>query len=153
MRTVPLGTTGTLVPNVVAGLMRISDKTDDEIRELVRTARDSGIDFFDHADIYGTRMHQCEERFAEAMQLSPSERAEITIQTKTGIVREGPYFDFSYERIVTEVEGSLPREATMRTLRDFVAEHMAGLPGCDAVSRRRTRRFSARSIARATALA
>ena len=52
-------------------------------------------------------MHQCEERFAEAMQLSPSERAEITIQTKTGIVREGPYFDFSYEQIVTEVEGSL----------------------------------------------
>lgn len=107
MRTVPLGTTGTLVPNVVAGLMRIADKTDDEIRDLVRTARDAGIDFFDHADVYGTHMHECEERFAQAMQLSPSERAEITIQTKAGIVREGPYFDFSYERIVTEAEDSL----------------------------------------------
>jgi predicted oxidoreductase len=107
MRTVPLGVSGRLVPNVVAGMMRIADKTDDEIRELVRTARDSGIDFFDHADIYGMHMHQCEERFAEAMQFSPSERAEITIQTKAGIVREGPYFDFSYERIVAQVEGSL----------------------------------------------
>jgi predicted oxidoreductase len=107
MRNVPLGTTGTTAPNVVLGLMRIADKTDEEIRELVGTARDSGIDFFDHADVYGTRLHECEERFAQALQLSPSARAEITIQTKAGIVREGPYFDFSYERIVTEVEGSL----------------------------------------------
>ncbi|KZE89914.1 aldo/keto reductase [Microbacterium sp. TNHR37B] len=106
MKTVPLGPT-LQAPNVVLGLMRISDKSDDEIRTLVRTARDAGIDFFDHADIYGSHLHQCEERFAEAMQLTPSERAEITIQTKAGIVPEGPYFDFSYERIVGQVEGSL----------------------------------------------
>jgi predicted oxidoreductase len=107
MRNVPFGTTGGTAPNVVLGLMRIADKTDEEIRELVKSARDAGIDFFDHADVYGSRMHECEERFAQAMKLSSSERAEITIQTKAGIVREGPYFDFSYERIVTEVEGSL----------------------------------------------
>jgi predicted oxidoreductase len=107
MKTVPLGSSGLNAPNVVAGMMRIADKSDDEIRELVRTVRDAGIDFFDHADIYGTERHQCERRFAEALQLSPSERAEITIQTKAGIVREGPYFDFSYEHIVSSVEGSL----------------------------------------------
>ena len=106
MKTVPLGP-DLQVPNVVLGLMRITDKSDDEIRELVRVARDAGIDFFDHADIYGSHLHQCEERFAEAMQFTPSQRAEVTIQTKAGIVREGPYFDFSYERIVTQVEGSL----------------------------------------------
>jgi predicted oxidoreductase len=106
MKTVPVGP-DLLAPNVVLGLMRITDKTDDEIRELVRVARDAGIDFFDHADIYGSHLHQCEERFAEAMQLTASERAEITIQTKAGIVKEGPYFDFSYERIVGQVEGSL----------------------------------------------
>lgn len=106
MKTVPVGP-DLQAPNVVLGLMRITDKTDDEIRELVRVARDAGIDFFDHADIYGSHLHQCEERFAEAMQLTPSERAEITIQTKAGIVKEGPYFDFSYERIVGQVEGSL----------------------------------------------
>ena len=107
MRNVPLGTTGTTAPNVVLGLMRIAEKSDEDIRELVQTARDAGIDFFDHADVYGTRLHECEERFAQALKLSPSERAAVTIQTKAGIVREGPYFDFSYERIVTEVEGSL----------------------------------------------
>jgi predicted oxidoreductase len=94
-------------PNVVLGLMRIQDKTDDEVRELVRSARDAGIDFFDHADIYGSDLHGCERRFAEAMRLTPAQRGEITLQTKCGIVREGPYFDFSYEHIVGSVEGSL----------------------------------------------
>ena len=107
MRTVPLGTSDAQVPNLVLGLMRIMDSTDDEIRTLVTTAREAGIDFFDHADIYGGRMHACEERFAQAMRLSPSERAEITIQTKCGIVPDGPYFDFSRDHIVGQVEGSL----------------------------------------------
>ncbi|KAA9150063.1 aldo/keto reductase family oxidoreductase [Microbacterium lushaniae] len=107
MRTVLLGPTDVLVPNVVAGMMRITDKSDDEIRALVSAAREADIDFFDHADIYGTEPHHCERRFAEALQLSPAERAEITIQTKAGIVKDGPYFDFSYEHLVRSVEGSL----------------------------------------------
>ncbi|RZS68222.1 putative oxidoreductase [Agromyces ramosus] len=107
MKTFTLPGTEIAAPNVVLGLMRISDKTDDEIRELVRAARDAGIDFVDHADIYGRELHECERRFAEAMRLSPSERAELTIQTKAGIVRNGPYFDFSYEHLIEAVEGSL----------------------------------------------
>ena len=107
MRSVPLGPTGESAPNVVLGLMRIADKTDDEIRTLIATARDAGIDFFDHADVYGSHLHQCEERFAEAMQLTSSQRAEITIQTKAGIVPSGPYFDFSYEHLVSSAEASL----------------------------------------------
>ncbi|MEC5184173.1 putative oxidoreductase [Cryobacterium sp. MP_3.1] len=96
-----------VAPNVVLGLMRIAEKTDDEVRELVRTARDAGIDFLDHADVYGTDLHGCERRFAEAMRLTPSQRDELTIQTKTGIVGDGPYFDFSYEHIMESVDGSL----------------------------------------------
>ncbi|MEN5074827.1 aldo/keto reductase [Isoptericola cucumis] len=107
MRTVPLGTTGRHVPNVVLGLMRIQQLDDDVVRELVRTARDAGIDFVDHADVYGDDLHGCERRFAEAMQLSPSEREQLTIQSKAGIVREGPHFDYSYEHLVSSVEGSL----------------------------------------------
>jgi len=107
MKTVSLGTSGLTAPNVVLGLMRIRDMDDDSVRNLVRTARDSGIDFLDHADVYGAELHGCERRFAEAMQLTPSQRAELTIQTKAGIVREGPYFDFSYEHIIESVEGSL----------------------------------------------
>ena len=107
MKTIPVGPAGLTAPNVVLGVMRIAEKSHDEIRALISAARDAGIDFFDHADVYGTRMHECEERFAVALSLSPAERSEVTIQTKAGIVREGPYFDFSYERIVSSVEGSL----------------------------------------------
>ncbi|QAY71990.1 aldo/keto reductase family oxidoreductase [Agromyces protaetiae] len=107
MKHVPLGTTDLHVPNVVLGVMRIADKTDDEIRELYRTARDAGIDFFDHADVYGGELHRSERRFAESLQLTSSQRAEITIQSKAGIVPSGPYFDYSYEHLVDAVEGSL----------------------------------------------
>jgi len=107
MKTFTLPGTEIVAPNVVLGLMRIAEKTDDEIRALVRTARDSGIDFVDHADVYGRELHECERRFAEAMRLSPAERADITIQTKAGIVRDGPYFDFSCEHIIDSVNGSL----------------------------------------------
>jgi len=101
-------------PEVVLGLMRIADKSDDEVRELLRTARDAGIDFVDHADVYGNELHGCERRFAEAMQLTPSERDALTIQTKCGIVKDGPYFDFSYEHIVESVNGSLEALGTDR---------------------------------------
>jgi predicted oxidoreductase len=87
--------------------MRIQEKTDEEVRTLVKTARDAGISFFDHADVYGSALHGCETRFAEAMQLTSSEREQIVLQTKAGIVREGPYFDYSYEHLVESVEGSL----------------------------------------------
>ncbi|BCJ31861.1 aldo/keto reductase [Actinocatenispora sera] len=107
MKTFTLPGTDLVVPNVVLGLMRIQDKTDEEVRTLVRTARDAGITFLDHADVYGSSMHGCERRFAEALKLSSAEREQFVIQSKAGIVREGPYFDFSYERIVESVHGSL----------------------------------------------
>jgi len=105
MKTVALGDIE--APNIILGLMRIADASDDDIRALVRTARDAGIDFFDHAAVYGNEMHGCERRFADALQLSPTARAEITVQTKAGIVREGPYFDYSYEHLMTSAEDSL----------------------------------------------
>ncbi|TGO04435.1 aldo/keto reductase [Serinibacter arcticus] len=107
MKTFPMPGTDLVVPNVVLGLMRIQDKTDDEVRTLVSTARDAGITFLDHADVYGTPLHGCERRFAEALRLTPSEREGFVIQTKAGIVPDGPYFDFSYEHIVESVNGSL----------------------------------------------
>jgi predicted oxidoreductase len=107
MKTFTLPGTDLVVPNVVLGLMRIQDKTDEEVRTLVSTARDAGIAFLDHADVYGSEPHGCEQRFAEALQLTPSEREQYVIQTKAGIVKDGPYFDFSYEHIIESVNGSL----------------------------------------------
>src|SRR5690606_6628244 len=91
----------------VLGLMRIQDKSDEEVRTLLRTAMDAGITFLDHADVYGSEPHGCERRFAEAMQLSSADREKLVIQTKAGIVKDGPYFDFSYEHLVESVNGSL----------------------------------------------
>ncbi|MES0835878.1 aldo/keto reductase [Nocardiopsis tropica] len=107
MKTFTLPGTKITAPNVVLGLMRIQEKTDEEVRTLVRTAIDAGITFLDHADIYGSEPHGCERRFAEAMRLSPAERERLVIQTKAGIVTDGPYFDFSYEHIMETVHGSL----------------------------------------------
>jgi predicted oxidoreductase len=121
VKTFTMPGTEILAPNVVLGLMRIADKTHEEVQALVRTARDAGIDFIDHADIYGNERHGCERRFAEAMQLTPSQRDEFTIQTKTGI-RDG-YFDFSYEHILESVEGSLKALQTDRI--DILLLHRA----------------------------
>lgn len=107
MKTFQMPGTDLVVPNVVLGLMRIQEKSDDEVRTLVGAARDAGITFLDHADIYGSEVHGCERRFAEALRLTPSEREQFVIQSKAGIVKEGPYFDFSYEHIVESVHGSL----------------------------------------------
>ncbi|WP_282848628.1 aldo/keto reductase [Microbacterium oxydans] len=112
MKTVSFGSS--TAPAVIAGMMRIDDKDDAHIRTLYDTARAAGIDFFDHADIYGGSMHHCESRFAEALQLTSSERDEIVLQTKCGIVPSQGMFDFSYEHIVTQVEGSLAALQTDR---------------------------------------
>lgn len=107
MRTVSLGPTGFQVPAVTAGMMRIKDKSDAEIRELYRAARSVGIDFFDHADLYGGEAHLCERRFSSALKLKSSEREQIILQTKTGIVAEDWHYDSSFAHIVSSVEGSL----------------------------------------------
>jgi predicted oxidoreductase len=90
--------------NVVLGLMRISSLDDDQIRELVSAAREEGINFFDHADIYGGD-HGCERRFGDAIRFSAGDREQVIIQSKVGI--RGGYFDFSAEHIISSVTESL----------------------------------------------
>lgn len=105
--TVPLGGSQMEVSAIAAGMMRISDSTDGAIRELYTAARESGITFFDHADIYGHHRHHCEQRFSHALGLSAGERADIVLQTKTGILTDGPSYDSSYAHIVASAEASL----------------------------------------------
>lgn len=91
--------------NVILGLMRISELDAEAIRTLVGTARDSGINFFDHADVYGTEIHGCEKRFGDAVTFTAAERESVIIQSKVGI-GDG-FFDFSKEHILKSVDGSL----------------------------------------------
>jgi predicted oxidoreductase len=75
---------------------------------LIHTALDEGITFFDHADVYGGGTS--EEKFAEALDMTPRLRDTMILQTKVGI-RKGS-FDFSKEHILEAVEGSLNRLRT-----------------------------------------
>ncbi|QPL04455.1 MULTISPECIES: aldo/keto reductase [Actinomyces] len=106
MRTFTLGASGPVVPNIVLGLMRIKDKSDAEIRELVSTALDEGITMFDHANIYGSD-HACEARAGAALDWSAAEREKVILQTKCGIADPSVWFDFSEKHILDNVDASL----------------------------------------------
>jgi predicted oxidoreductase len=89
---------------VILGLMRISELDNNDIQALVGAARDSGINFFDHADVYGGN-HGCERRFGDAITFAPADRESVIIQSKVGI-RDG-FWDFSREHILESVDESL----------------------------------------------
>jgi len=90
------------------GCMRIADLTDQQIDTLIHTALDEGINFFDYADIYSDG--QAEARFAEALNMTPSLREKMILQTKC--VHRYTYYDASKEHILEAVDGSLKRLRT-----------------------------------------
>jgi predicted oxidoreductase len=116
-----LGTSDLNVSRIGYGCMLIGGSWDDapltdSVRQAamrsVHTALETGINFFDHADIYCNG--KSEEVFSGLWKDSPHRRQQIYLQTKCGI-RFGPplhRFDFSYEHIVNSVEGSLKRLQT-----------------------------------------
>ncbi|HHX72509.1 MAG TPA: aldo/keto reductase family oxidoreductase [Clostridiales bacterium] len=108
MRTIPLGTSGLSVPVIAVGCMRIKGLTLKEARDFLHASIEQGANFFDHADIYGGG--ECEEIFANALEMTPAVREKLLIQSKCGI-RKGMY-DFSQEHILSSVEGSLKRLKT-----------------------------------------
>jgi predicted oxidoreductase len=119
MKTLTLQHSTVEVPNIILGLMRIEPLSDPEIRALVGAAIETGITFFDHADIYGTGTHGCERRFGDAVTLSAADRAAVTIQSKVGI-RSG-FWDYSREHIVRSVDESL--EALQTDYLDLLLLH------------------------------
>jgi len=96
------------VSEISLGCMRISSMTNQEISTLIHTALDEGINFFDHADVYGDG--KCEEKFSEALDMNSSLREKMILQTKCGIRKD--CFDFSKEHILEAVDGSLKRLRT-----------------------------------------
>lgn len=94
------------VSQVALGCMRISDKTDKEMDFYLNNAIELGINYFDHADIYGGG--KCEEVFGAALKRNPTLRDKMYIQTKCSIV-PGSMYDFSKEHIISAVDGSLKR--------------------------------------------
>lgn len=108
MRTMKLGRTGLNVPVIAAGCMRITKLNEKEAESFIQNALEKGVNFFDHADIYGGGA--CEELFAKAVHMSPSVREGLILQSKCGI-RNG-MFDFSKEHILNSVDLILKRLQT-----------------------------------------
>ncbi|HEO4525065.1 TPA: aldo/keto reductase [Streptococcus agalactiae] len=103
-----IGQTGIQATRIALGCMRMSDLEGKQAEELVGTALDLGINFFDHADIYGGGLSEL--RFRDAIKHLNVNRDKMIIQSKCGI-REG-YFDFSKEYILSSVDGILERLGT-----------------------------------------
>lgn len=104
MRTIQAAA-GLEVPVIVLGCMRISDMKVKDVAGLVDAAVESGVTFFDHADIYGGG--KSEQVFGDAVKLKAGLREKLIVQSKCGI-RKGQ-FDFSKEHILASVDGSLKR--------------------------------------------
>lgn len=105
MKTLNLCNGAMRASQIILGCMRISNMEDSAVETLVRTAMEQGINFFDHADIYGGG--RSESVFARAIHMNPALREKMILQSKCGI-RPGQY-DFSKEHILSSVEGSLKR--------------------------------------------
>ncbi|MGC6767457.1 aldo/keto reductase [Enterococcus sp. LJL128] len=103
MKQIQFGTSDLTAAAVILGCMRMNGA--EKPQEIIETAVDQGINFFDHADIYGAG--ECETIFGQALKNSSISRDDIIVQTKCGI-RKG-MFDFSKEHIIDSVEGSLKR--------------------------------------------
>lgn len=91
------------------GIMRMHTLGRQEAKEVILTALQEGIDFFDHADIYG--QGESERLFGQAVKELGLQRDRYQLQTKTGIV-PGRMYDFSKEHIIESVEASLKRLQT-----------------------------------------
>lgn len=111
MKYMKLGRTELEVSRIAMGCFRIHALTVSETARLINAAIEAGVNFFDHADIYGGG--KSEALFADAAGMKPSVREKMIIQTKCGIHLEPiNYFDFSKEHIVSALEGSLKRLKT-----------------------------------------
>lgn len=106
MKKVTLGQTGLQVPAIVAGCMRLNSLDAAAAAKYIENAVAHGVNFFDHADIYGGG--ECEALFGKALAMAGLKREEVFIQTKCGIV-PGVMYDLSKEHIIASAEQSLKR--------------------------------------------
>ena len=103
MKTVKIGDASASA--ISLGCMRMASLDEKRVDAIMNKALENGINFFDHADIYGGG--ESERLFGEFLKRSKTKREDIYIQTKCAI-HDGQ-FDFSKEHILRSVDGSLAR--------------------------------------------
>ncbi len=124
MKTYRIPKTDLVVSRIAYGCMKIGGSWDHEpvapatekaAQSAVATALDSGINFFDHADIYTAG--KSEEVFGRILKSTPGLRDRIVLQSKVGIrfandaykSGEPPRYDFSHDHIIRSTEAILRR--------------------------------------------
>ena len=80
MKTMKLGKSGIDVPVIAVGCMRMADKSIDEAKALLDTAMGEGLNFFDHADLYGGG--KSEEIFSKAIGMNDDIREKMILQSQ-----------------------------------------------------------------------
>ncbi|EHI73571.1 oxidoreductase, aldo/keto reductase family protein [Streptococcus criceti] len=99
------------VPAIVQGCMRMPDLSDQDAAQVIKTAYEVGVTFFDHATCYGED-GAAERKFGQAFKLTGLKREDIFLQSKCGLRFERQEFDWTKENILTSVDESLARLQT-----------------------------------------
>lgn len=95
------------------GCMRQCRVPKQEAKKNFYTALDLGINYFDHADVYG--FGASEELYGEFLHENPSLRPNIFLQSKCTLIRDTEktlYLDTTKKHILESVDGSLKRLQT-----------------------------------------
>ena len=96
--------------SIILGCMRMPALTVDAAANMISTAVDLGINFFDNATCYTAG--EAETRFGDAFAASGIRRDSVIIQTKCGLCFERDEFDWTKENILASVDDSLRRMKT-----------------------------------------
>lgn len=94
--------------SIILGCMRMPALSTDEAANIIRTAYELGVNFFDHATCYGTD-GEAESRFGDAFPKTGIRREDVFIQSKCGILSEQGEFNWTKKNILSSVDDSLRR--------------------------------------------
>ena len=94
--------------SIILGCMRMPALSADEAANIISTACEQGINFFDNATCYGEN-GEAETRFGEAFLKTGIKREDVFIQSKCGILSQKGEFNWTKENILSSVDDSLRR--------------------------------------------
>ena len=96
---------------IILGCMRMPALSVQAAADMIRTAADEGVNFFDHATCYGND-GEAETRFGDAFPLSGLKREDVCLQSKCGLHFDRREFDWSRDDILASADASLRRLKT-----------------------------------------
>lgn len=108
MKNIQIGNTDIYASQVALGCMRMADLSSNQATKVIEMSVEAGINFFDHAEIYGHG--KSEELFCQALKASSIRREDLILQSKFGILET--HYDSSATNIYKSLEGILQRLGT-----------------------------------------